>query len=380
MKKLKKILKKMSLIIGGLILLIAIIIILFVNLSPEFGGSPTQKQKDFYAKSKNYNDGIFVNQIPTSMDMGAKKMINTIIQFIKGNPKGKPKVPLQVEKIDSLTIERKTSELTRLTWFGHSAFLLEIDEKNILIDPMLGDFPAPHPVLGSGRFSKELPIEIEKLPHINAVIISHDHYDHLDYGSILKLKDKVDEFYVPLGVGVHLEVWGIPKNKIHELNWWDEIEHDNLKFVCAPSRHFSGRGLTDRSSTLWCSWIIKSPKHNIYFSGDSGYGPHFKEIGEKFGPFDFAMMECGQYNENWSSIHMMPEETVIATQDVKAELMMPIHWGAFTLALHDWTNPIERVTAKASELNVPITTPKIGEAIILGDSILPSSKWWLDYQ
>jgi len=328
-----------------------------------------------YTKTGQFKDGIFSNIIPTSMDMKGSKMLGVMLDFIKGVPNGKPNFAIPVEKIDSLTIVKNVSQ-TKLIWFGHSAFLLQIDGQNILLDPMLGEVPAPHPWLGGKRFSKELPIEIEKLPVIDAIIISHDHYDHLDYESIQKLKGKTKQFYVPLGVGAHFIAWGVPAEKVHELAWWDEISHETLRLAFAPARHFSGRGFT-RNNTLWGSWIIKGQTDNIYFSGDGGYGPHFKEIGEKYGPFDFAMLECGQYNPNWAQIHMMPEETAQAALDVQAKLMMPIHWGAFTLALHSWTDPIERVTKKAAELNMPLIAPKIGQPVYLDGPALALEEWWV---
>ncbi|WP_258035116.1 MBL fold metallo-hydrolase, partial [Bacillus thuringiensis] len=157
--------------------------------------------------------------------------------------------------------------------------------------------------------------------------------------------------------------WGVSPSKISEHNWWDEITFDNIKLVCAPARHFSGRSMTDRDCSLWCSWLILGQETKIFFSGDSGYAPHFKEIGDKYGPFDLTLMECGQYDPRWSAIHMLPEETVQAHIDVQGELLLPIHWGAFTLALHEWSDPIERVTKEANRLEVKITTPQIGESI-----------------
>ena len=179
------------------------------------------------------------------------------------------------------------------------------------------------------------------------------------------MKDKVSKFYAPLGVGLHLREWGVHPAQIVELDWWEEATHEDLVFKCAPAQHFSGRGLSDRGATLWGSWVIQSPTENIFFSGDSGYGPHFKEIGDTYGPFDFAMMECGQYNEMWKEIHMMPEETAQAGIDIKAKFIMPIHWGAFKLAMHSWTDPIERVIKKAQSLDLPVIAPKIGEPIYL---------------
>jgi L-ascorbate metabolism protein UlaG (beta-lactamase superfamily) len=251
-----------------------------------------------------------------------------------------------------------------------------MDGKNILIDPMFGPVPAPHPWLGRARFTDGLPLEIAQLPMIDAMLISHDHYDHLDYGSIRALNAKTKEFFVPLGVGAHLRSWGIEASRIHEMDWWDEADHGSLHFAFAPARHFSGRGLTDRFSTLWGSWVIHGKQDSIYFSGDSGYGPHFQEIGAKYGPFDFAMMECGQYNEKWPLIHMMPEETAQAAVDLGAKAMMPIHWGTFVLAMHSWTDPVERVTKRAEELGMPVITPRIGAVVSLDALATFRERWW----
>ncbi|MDY8136030.1 MBL fold metallo-hydrolase [Aquimarina sp. 2201CG5-10] len=373
--KLLKYIKRMLIGIGILIGIIVIATTLFIKLSPEFGGKATKEQKAIYATSDNYKDEKFVNKNEVQLDMSFRDMGKSIIGYFKPQPKTVPKENLSVKKIDSLNIVEHNGK-TRLIWFGHSTFLLQMNAKNILIDPMFGEVPAPHPLLGSKRFSKELPIEVEKLPEIDAVLISHDHYDHLDYGTIKKLKSKVKMFYTPLGVGAHLQEWGIAKERIVELDWWQETTFEDLIFRCTPAQHFSGRGLTDRTKTLWSSWIIQSQTENIFFSGDSGYASHFKEIGEKYGPFDFAMIECGQYNEMWPDIHMFPEETAQAGLDVKAKTVMPIHWGAFKLAMHTWTDPVKRVTEKAKELNIDIITPQIGTSILLEDLITSSSSWW----
>ena len=349
---------------------------MFINLSPEFGGTSTEAQKMAYQKTGHYADGTFVNLIPTSMDMSFGKLLSVLGDYLRGIPHGRPDAPLPVEKVDSLAIAQRSASITQLTWFGHSAVLLEIDGQRVLLDPMLGEVPAPHPWLGGRRFSDALPIPIEQLPSVDAVLISHDHYDHLDYGSVMKLREKVSDFYVPLGVGAHLRRWGVAEAAIHELDWWDEAQREGLRFVFTPSRHFSGRGLTDRNATLWGSWVIQGRQDTLYFSGDGGYGPHFAEIGERYGPFDLAMMECGQYDERWAQIHMMPEETAQAAVDVQAKLLMPIHWGAFRLALHAWTDPAERVTVKAKALGVPLTTPKIGEAVVLESDSYPQTSWW----
>lgn len=350
--------------------------VLFVKLSPEFGAAPSAEDRAGYSRLPYYSDGIFTNLIPTSMDMSTMDAIKMLPEFFKNDPTRVPDFELPHEKRDSLELVDGSSA-TRLVWFGHSAFLLQIDGKTILIDPMLGEVPSPHPLLGKKRFSRKLPIEIEKLPKIDLILISHDHYDHLDYGSIQKLKSKTEKFLVPLGVGAHFQRWGVAKENVQEFGWWEEAQVDSLRFAFTPSRHFSGRGLGDRFSTLWGSWVVQGSKNKIYFSGDSGYGPHFKEIGEKYGPFDFAMIECGQYNDKWKPIHMVPEETVQAGLDVKAKAFMPIHWAAFTLAMHSWTDPVERAVKKAGELGAPIVVPKIGEFIDLSTELQTKETWWV---
>ncbi|MGB5820995.1 MAG: MBL fold metallo-hydrolase [Saonia sp.] len=361
--------------IGIIIGIVTIATSLFITLSPQFGGKATEEQKAIYAASENYKDERFVNTKNVELDMSLRDMGKSLVGYFKSQPNTVPKESLPVQKIDSLNIVAHNGG-TRLIWFGHSAFLLQMENKNILIDPMFGEVPAPHPMLGGKRFSKELPIEVEKIPEIDAVLISHDHYDHLDYGTIKKLKNKVQLFYTPLGVGVHLQKWGIEKERIVELDWWQETTFEELRFTCTPAQHFSGRGFTDRTKTLWSSWVIQSSTENIFFSGDSGYDNHFKEIGKKYGPFDFAMIECGQYNDMWPDIHMFPEETAQAGLDVRAKKIMPIHWGAFKLAMHTWTDPIERVTKKAKELNIDIVIPRIGASILLKEGDTINDKWW----
>ncbi len=373
--RMKKTLKRMTIGLVSIIVLLFIIGFLFINLSPEFGGKITKEQEIEFATTENYIEGKFVNEKSINMDMSASDMLSLVRKMFNPNSGTRPDKNIEVQKIDSTTIADYNSK-TRLIWFGHSTFLVQMNHKNILIDPMFGNVPAPHPLLGNNRFSKELPIQIEKLPKIDVVIISHDHYDHLDYGSIKKLKKKVGNFIVPLGVGSHLEKWGIQNDNIVELNWWEEVVFDDLIFRSTPAQHFSGRGLSDRMKTLWSSWIIESETEKIFFSGDSGYASHFKEIGEKHGPFDFAMIECGQYNELWPDIHMFPEETAQAGVDLKAKKIMPIHWGAFKLSTHSWTDPVERISKKAKELNIRLVTPEIGESIELIENKEISSKWW----
>ncbi|MCR8632079.1 MBL fold metallo-hydrolase [Paenibacillus radicis (ex Xue et al. 2023)] len=313
----------------------------------------------------------YENQIPTNMRMGLTKIFSILRDTLLGRAKLKPAANVDVETF-RLADEITVPDAARVTWFGHSAFLLEIESKRLLFDPMLG---TRIPWAGAKRYSKNLPLQPEDFPAIDAIILSHDHYDHLDYSSIRKLNDKTRQFIVPLGVGRHLIKWGVAPEKISEHQWYEELVIDGLTLACMPARHFSGRGLFNRNSTLWCSWVIVGRETRVYFSGDSGYGPHFKEIGETYGPFDLTMMECGQYDERWL-IHMKPEETVQAHLDLRGQLLIPIHWGAFTLAFHLWTDPIERVTKAASAQKVIIATPKIGETVVIASKEIPTSTWW----
>ncbi len=237
---------------------------------------------------------------------------------------------------------------------------------------MLGRAPSPFPKLGGGRFQTTQTVDLERLPLIDVVVYSHDHYDHLDYPSVLALKNRVGRFIVPLGVGSRLRGWGVSAERITELDWHESTQVGGIKLTAAPSRHYSGRNGLDQFSTLWASWVIEGSQ-KVFFSGDSGYGPHFKAIGEQYGPFDLTMMECGQYDVRWSNSHMLPEQTVQAHRDVKGRVLMPIHWSAFILAFHAWFEPVERLLKEAKRDEIPVLTPMIGE------SVTPESttrKWW----
>ena len=372
----KKIAKKIMITLLSIIGLLIITYLLFTSFYPSFGGNITKEQQLIYNKSKQFKDGKFKNTNPVPKELSFSETMKLAYTFFSTKvPNGRPKENLKPTQLDSTKVADYKGK-TRMIWFGHSSFLLQIDGKNILLDPMFGKVAAPHPLLGANRFNKDFPLAIEKLPQIDAVIFSHDHYDHLDYNSVLKIKDKTKHFYVPLGVGTHLKSWGVTSTNITELDWWQETQLDSLKLVCTPAQHFSGRKLNNNQSTLWSSWVIKSKTETIYFSGDSGYASHFKEIGKQYGPFDLALLECGQYNEKWSDIHMMPEETAQAGVDLGASKIMPIHWAGFKLALHDWKDPIKRVKIKAEELNIDIITPKIGDEILVKENNTNYTNWW----
>lgn len=347
-------------------------IILFITMYPTFGGSPSKQDRERYRNFDNFKNGEFVNQSPTDMKMGVSTILSLMKDSLTGKKDRSPTNPIPI----SIDWNKIHSVEDSLTWFGHSIMLLTLDKKKILIDPMFGPTPSPVSFVGSKRYSENLLYVIDKLPHIDIVLITHDHYDHLDYPSIIRLKNKVNHFIVPLGVAAHLIKWGVNKELITECNWWDEKQWEGLTFASVPSQHFSGRGLFNRNSTLWNGWVILGENKRIYTSGDGGYGPHFKHIGEKYGPFDLTLMEGGQYDKRWSAIHMQPEESVQAHLDVRGKNMMLIHWGAFTLAYHSWTDPVERALRAAEQKEVKLIAPNIGETVVLNGRFQEPSSWW----
>ncbi|MBN2011740.1 MBL fold metallo-hydrolase [candidate division KSB1 bacterium] len=259
------------------------------------------------------------------------------------------------------------------TWIGHSSLMINIDGYKIMTDPVFENKISP---FGPTRFSGDVPLIINDIPQVDVVIISHNHYDHLNKFSVKFLKDRTKLFITTLGVKPLLVKWGIPADKIIELDWWDEYQvTDNLMIAATPSQHFSGRGLFDREKTLWASWVIKATNHRVYFSADSGYWDGFKQIGKKYGPFDINFIECGAYNEAWYFVHMFPEQTVQAHLDLGGKIVQPIHWGTFNLSLHPWYEPMQRFTKAADSLGLTCATPIVGETTIFNGNI-PNQRWW----
>ena len=283
----------------------------------------------------------------------------------------RPPVPLPFVKTD---LHHLGNEGAMIVWFGHSSYLIRINGINILVDPVFSNHAAPFSFMikaypGADTYT------VQDMPVIDLLIQTHDHYDHLDYISISALQPKIKKIVTSLGTGSHFEYWGYDPGIITELDWWEATTPiPGIELTAVPGRHFSGRGLA-RGKTLWAGFVVKTAEHAIYAGGDSGYDTHFKEIGSKYGPFDIALLECGQYNAHWPHIHMMPEETAQAAVDLGAKRLLPVHWAKFTLALHSWNDPIKRVVKKAAELHLPITTPKIGEPVVL-DKFYPESHWW----
>jgi L-ascorbate metabolism protein UlaG (beta-lactamase superfamily) len=341
-------------------------------MSPRVTGSlPSGKYKEWIQQSPNYKNGSFQNLSPTPMKPEGVTYWKMMREFFTKHPDTSPPAAIPFVKTD---LKQLNSTGPVLVWFGHSSYFIRVDHKNFLIDPVFSGNAAPLSFMvkafpGANNYSTD------DMPAIDYLILTHDHYDHLDFKTIRGLKKKIRAVFCSLGVGAHLRHWGIDGAIITEMDWWQKEElDDNIILTAAPARHFSGRGLK-RGQSLWSSFILRTAAHHLYLGGDSGYDLHFKEIGDRFGPFDLAILESGQYNSMWPLIHMMPEETVQAALDLKASSLMPVHWGKFRLGMHAWNEPVKRVITKARELSLPVRTPRIGEPLHI-DNHNPSSDWW----
>ncbi len=344
-------------------------------MSKQFGGKVTPALKQRYSKSPQWKNDRFMNIEETKMELNFHTLPKLLYKQFFETEGREPKDALPIQSFDN---ERFTSSTEpQFIWYGHSVLLMRLNGLNILIDPMLGPNAAPISPVPNKRFSKNSLDVIDQLPAIDLILLTHDHYDHLDMASINKLKAKTKQYWVALGAERHLEKWGVNPNSVREFDWWDSKELEGIQITFTPTRHFSGRGLRDNSKSLWGGWVFITEQHRIYFSGDGGYGDHFKEVGKRLGPFDIAFMECGQYNENWHQIHMYPEESVKAANDVGAERTVAVHWAGFSLAQHTWKEPIERYTAEALKQNLLVLTPRIGEQFNHLD--FKGERWWEAY-
>ena len=336
-----------------------------------FGKRPSGSILDKIKQSENFQNGIFKNQSSTPVKAENVSYFQMMKDFINKSKSTVPPVTLPSTKINLHTLP---SDKPTIVWFGHSSYFIKYHGLTILIDPVFSGNASPFSFFGKSFAGSDVYAPSD-FPEIDMMIITHDHYDHLDYKTILKFKSTTKHFYTTLGVGEHLKYWGIAENDITELDWWQKTTINNqTELIATPARHFSGRGI-QRATSLWASFVLKMGAYKIFIGSDSGYDSHFAEIGKQYGPFDIAILETGQYNTNWPLIHMMPEETAQAAIDLKAKVLLPVHWAKFALALHDWNDPIKRVSVAAKKLNVKLTTPLIGEPIIL-DASYPDKEWW----
>ena len=354
-----------------------LLFVLLLSGCTVFGTLPDEKYRKRFKSSPNYDkkEEVFLNRKPRIVkDLRKDGFTFAVIKewFQKGIERV-PEKKLPEVKPDLAQFMKLGPDI-KVIWFGHSTFLLNLQGKIILVDPVFSGSAAPVSFLVK-RFQKPV-LELKELPKIDFLVISHDHYDHLDMESIKFFTKKDVRFLVPLGVGSHLIGWGIKAERITELDWWGSHQVDGLEFVATPAQHFSGRDGRHQSSTLWASWVIKSQNHKIYFSGDSGYDTHFKDIGEKYGPFDLAFIENGQYNEKWRSVHLLPEESVKAYFDLKAKRFFPVHWGMFQLAFHSWDEPILKLQSAAEVRHINLVSPRLGEVVTVNETY-ENKKWWL---
>jgi len=327
---------------------------------PQLGASAAGERLARMQDSPNFHEGKARNLVQRPMG-AAREGASTTVRYFQRMGERTPAVEIPVAQPDLAAIGAGEPGL-RVTWLGHSASLLEIDGHLLLTDPMLGERASPVSWAGPSRFHAP-PVQVVDLPELDAVLISHDHFDHLDHGTVLALAQRPVRFLVPLGVGAHLEAWGVDAQHITELDWWEETQVGQLRLVCTPAHHFSGRGLFDRDHTLWSSWAVLGPRHRVWFSGDTGPLDAAAEIAARFGPFDLTMLEVGAYDPAWASIHLGPDAAAELHREVGGRVLMPIHWGSFNLALHAWDQPILRLMELAEQGELALLAPLPGQRV-----------------
>ena len=356
-------------IVGAL----AIIIFAFLQQA-QFGRISTGERLTRIQNSLHYKDGNFQNQSLTPQLTGDKGYVSVMYNFLFGDHKG----VTPVDEIPSMKTDLSTLDVSDdiLVWFGHSSYFIQIDGKRILVDPVFSGAASPvsfttKAFKGTDRYT------VDDLPAIDYLFISHDHWDHLDYETIIQLKPKVGKIICSLGVGEHFEYWGFDTTKIVEMDWDEDTVLDaGFMAYCLPARHFSGRGLSPKQS-LWASFLLQTPTFKIYIGGDSGYDSHFAAIGKRFEGIDLAILENGQYDNDWKYIHMMPEQVLQASKDLQANRLLPVHSSKFALSRHPWDEPLKRITEANKENEQDIITPMIGEAVHLKDSTQTFHQWWV---
>jgi len=345
-----------------------------MSILKQFGRNPKPEQ----IKSSFYKNGSFQNQpfSPRKVYLEGHKQKSTLQIayefFLKKKPESiEPTIGIPSQKTDLKTLK---SDTPTLIWMGHSSYFIKYQNKTFLIDPVMSGHASPFKFMINAFKGTDI-YSYDDIPEIDYLIITHDHYDHLDCDTVNRLKHKIKKIIAPIGVAEHFKSWNFQSNIITELDWWESHKLQSDWFITAtPTQHFSGRTF-DRNQTLWASYVLELNQFRLYIGGDSGYGIHFQQIGQKFKKFDLAILECGQYNPNWPDVHMFPEETALAAQELDAQLLLPVHWGKFVLSTHPWTDSIERVLIKSNELNIKTTTPMIGEPLVL-NSPHPQSTWW----
>jgi len=338
------------------------------------GGKPAGERLARMQRSPNYRDGEFHNSDTTRYGLEGSAS-SSMKRWLFGPEVRHPPAPIPTIALTRASFATPPASGLRATWLGHSTVLVEIDGMRVLFDPVWAKRASPSSLVGPKRFF-DVPLPIDQVPDLDAVIASHDHYDHLDRGvvkALAKAQPKT-RFIVPLGVGAHLEKWGVAPGRITELDWWESMPLGALTLTATPARHFSGRGLSDKNHTLWASWSVKGPTHRVFHSGDTGPFAGFADIGAQQGPFDLTLLKIGAYGEGWPDIHVTPEQAVDANVKLRGKALLPIHWGTFNLAFHSWDEPADRVVAAAMANGMKLFIPRPGESI--EPSGVPRQDFW----
>lgn len=373
MKKFFKVVKWVVIVLIVIAILLAVITYFYMK-KPLFGKVAEGERLEKIKQSPNYKNGSFQNLNHTPSLTEGYTMAGIIYDKIfVDHPNLSPVDSIPSQKVDLLNLPVDSNILV---WFGHSSYFIQLDGKRILVDPVFSGNASPIPgtvksFRGTDRY------KVEDLPAIDYLIISHDHYDHVDYETLIKLKDKTKKVICGLGVGADFEAWGYQSTNILEKDWNETIDLGDGFFVhTTPARHFSGRGFT-RNNTLWMSYVLQSPTMKVYIGGDSGYDKHFADIGKKFGPIDLAILEDGQYDMKWKYIHLLPEQVLLAAKDLKAKRLFPVHSSKFVLANHPWDEPLVKITALNQTVKIPLVTPMIGEFVNLKNEKQIFKPWWV---
>lgn len=345
-----------------------------------FGADPSGERMARIRRSPNFANGVFVNPVAASRTPSGS-MLKFLPTYFRKEERARraPAHPIPVHPTTVADLAAPAASGLRLTWMGHSSVLAEIDGHRVLFDPVWSERCSPFALAGPRRLHP-VPVPLAETGRLDAVVISHDHYDHLDMPTVRALARTGTAFVVPLGVGAHLEHWKVPAGLITELDWHESTEIGGLTLTATPARHFCGRALRNTQHTLWASWVVAGPEHRIFHSGDTGYFPGFREIGERYGPFDATMVQIGAYSDFWPDIHMTPEEGMQAYLDLQGGdaghgIMLPIHWGTFNLAPHPWAEPAERTVEAARRMGAQCTVPRPGRPFEPADGLAPDP-WW----
>jgi len=371
-KKAKSRIKRFMIIALSIIAALTVAVIIFIN-QPDFGKTPQGERLERVKKSPNYRDGKFQNIHETQQITSDKGLVGATMDFLfKKKERLSPETALPVIKADIKQLKR---DKDLLVWFGHSSYLLQIDGIRVLVDPVLSGAASPVSFVNKPFKGTDI-YRPEDMPEVDYLLISHDHWDHLDYKTVMNLKSRVGKVICGLGVGEHFEYWGFEKNDIIELDWNESSGlMNNSQIYCLPARHFSGRGLSPNQS-IWSSFMLETPSQRIYIGGDSGYDTHFAEIGKQFDRIDLAILENGQYDKGWKYIHLLPEHIIEAFRDLRAKKLFTVHHSKYALGNHPWDEPLKNIADFAEKDSINLLQPMIGEVVNLQDSTYTLNKWW----